>query len=248
MEPIIHNELGKMLQQAHTSIVPEDSWNDLRSRINNRLQDGIDSRTHKEIVRWRSLCISLAACLLLVSGLLINSMSFNLGIRQNLPGLDSDYHRLSLKDVENLTVAFANIRQLFSDENPWIVFGPNKETTMGINNGMTTTFERNKFVVLRLVIKTGTASPSRYYDIVTFPNKSATFKTPFTDEADILITVKPKLNNGKIEVEYEAQINGGSVTNSIASLDNNDFTQLVGMGTNKGRVDIFGIAKIVSEI
>ena len=35
---------------------------------------------------------------------------------------------------------------------------------------------------------------------------------------------------------------------SLAFLNNDDFTQLIGMETNKGRVDIFGTAQIVSEI
>lgn len=249
MEPNINNQLDKMLQQAHSSIEPEDSWEGLRSRIDSRLHDGNDLRVHRQIIKWRFLCISLAACLLLVSGLLIYSVGFNLGIRRrSLSGLNADYHQLSLSEIENLTIAFSNVRQLFSDENPWIVFGPNQETSMGINNGAGITFEQNKFVVVRLAIKKGPASASKYYDIVTFPNKSATFKTHFTDEADILVTVKPRLNNGEIEVEYEALINGGSGTNSVASLDNNNFTQLVGMETNKGRIDIFGTAQIVSEI
>lgn len=249
METNKNNELNTILQHTHNSIEPEDSWCDLRGRINHRLQDGMKSRYYNEVKKWRILCISLAACLLLVSGLLIYQVGYNAGnSHKNLPAFNANYHRLSARDIENLKTAFVNVHQLFYDESPWIVLGSNKDVIVGLNNEKGTTVNENQFVIVRLAIKAGIASSSRYFDIVTFPDKSATFQAPFTDKANMFITLKPKLVNGVIEVEYDAKINGGSNTNSTVSLDNNDFTQLVGMETTKGRVDISGMAQIVLEI
>jgi hypothetical protein len=247
------NELNKMLRQTYADIEPPDSWEGLRGRLGSQQKrfagtEKLSYTMRKELKRWRLVSLSLAACLLLVSGLFIYTAGFGPSIRHIHPKTAADYQRLSGKDLDNLTLAFTQVRQLFSEENPWFVIGPDKAVTIGVHEQADAEVNPDAFVVLRLVVTTDDNAPGRYYDIVTYADKTVTFQTPLDEQTDMRISIKPILEDERIKVAYETRINGGAEAKSIASLNKEKYTSLLGLDTDKGWVNIQGVARLVTDI
>jgi hypothetical protein len=226
---------------------PPDSWGSLRNRIESRIEkDSLIQTPKKEplfrtLTFWRFLSLSMAACLLLMAGLLIFQDTRQ---KRNTPAL------LSHRDIRHLSDAFGQIRELFQDQTPWFAVGPGEKTSIGLNRNQDTSGQQHDIVILRLVLhSTKGTQADDYYDVVTYINKKASIQLTLENSNPVLISVTPlRINNGQIEISYEAQMDGNTILRDKHFIAGNIYTPLANIPTGIGSANIVGTGYVITKL
>lgn len=245
------NIINEILQETHNEIEPPDSWEGLRTRIDRRVDSAKSVSTQTAgIIFWRRLAFGMAACFLITVGILLYFLGVNYGRQEYQQQIAAANNLLSQADLNRLNFTFSQVRQLFGQRSQWIMIGSGDSTQMGIADRIVSGADSSKIIAVRLAVNfDGIGSPRKYFDIVTFSNQQTNFRLPIADTSEIDISLTPILkNNGRIEVEINAQADGRSQANSISTILDDRFTSLVRMQANGKWVNIDGVGKSVSKI
>lgn len=252
-----NNMIDEILKDAHKEIVPPDSWQALRARIDKKLQEkellssSDTGRDTKETIFWRRLAFGMAACFLMTAGILIYFLLANYGMQEyQQKQLAAANNLLNQAELNRLNFAFSQVRQLFGQQSGWLMIGSENNTQVGVTDKIAPGVSTDKIVVVRLAVnRDGGQAARQYFDVVTFSNQQANFQLALDSTSVIDIFLKPMLkNDGRIEVEINAQINGGPQAKGISTVANNTFTSLVRMRANGNLVNIDGIGQSMSNI
>ena len=248
-----NNVIDEILKDAHREIEPLDSWQELRTRIDSRIDsdESISAPTMGNIIFWRRLAFGMAACFVITAGILLYFLGVNYGMRgYQQKQIAAANNLLNQVDLNRLRSTFSQVRQLFGQQSQWIMIGSGDSTQMGVADKMISEIDNGKVVVVRLAVNLdGVDSPQRYFDLITFSNQRADFKLPIAGTLAINISLKPVLtSDGRVEVEINAQANGTSRVNSIGTVVDNRCTSLVRMRAKDVWVNIDGIGQVMSEI
>ncbi len=245
----IDNALG----DAYRKIEPPQGWDALRTRIEQKVENAESSGTKesiKEILYWRRLALVMAACFLVTAGTLIYFFSSHHGAQEYEQQIASTDNLLTLTEVNRLSAAFSQVRQLFGQQSQWIMIGSKDDTQLGVVDKPPLTAENNKVIAIRLMTTHNNGlQTSQYFDLVIFSNQQADFQLLFADSSSVKLSVKPILkSNGKIDVEIIATTDTGSQISNINTITDRAFTSLVRMRTNGNLLTINGTGRLISNI
>lgn len=248
-----NNTINEILKETHNKIEPPDSWQRLRARIDNRIdsKQSVSTPTVGNVFFWRRVALGMAACFLITAGILLYFLGVYYGMQENEQRQIATVKKLlDQADLNRLSFAFSQVRQLFGQQSQWIMIGSGDSTQMGVADRMVSGSDSSKFIIVRLVVNLDDVESTRqYFDIVTFPNQPANFQLPIASTSAIDISLTAILrDNGGIEIKINAEADGRSQANSVSTLLDNRFTPLVRMRANGNWVNIEGIGKSVSEI
>jgi hypothetical protein len=243
--------IDEILKDAHEEIEPLDSWEALRARIDGRIDNKrlTSVPVFQAVVFWRRIAFIMAACFVITAGLLVYFFGVKSGM-QEYEHLTATNNLLNQADLNRLSFAFSQVRQLFGQQSQWIMIGSDDSTQMGVADKMVSRTDNSKVIILRLAVNLdGTGFSRQYFDVVTFSNQEANFQLPLANTLAVAISLKPILkNNDRIEVEINAQVDGTSGANNISTVVDNNFTSLIRMRANNNWVNIDGIGQAVSKI
>ncbi len=247
------NTINELLKEAHNEIEPPDSWQALRARIDDRIggKQSASVSTMEKIAFWRRLAFGMAACFLITAGILLYFLGSHYGVRKyQQQQIAAVNNLLNQADLNRLSFAFSQVRQLFGQQSQWIMVGSGDSTQMGVADRMVSGPDSGKIIIVRLAVNLDDAGlPRQYYDIVTFSNQQTNFQLPVTGVSAIDISLTPILkDNGRIEIEINAQVDGRSQANSVSTILGDRFTSLVRMQANGHWVNIDGVGQSVSQI
>lgn len=242
--------LHNLCTRIHHEIEPSDSWQALRARIDNRLCRP-PAQYVGNILFWKRLAFSMAACFLLTAGTMIYFLgTLHEAQQYRMTDAAGVNNMLSQTDLNNLSVTFSHIRHLFGEQSQWIMVGSGDRTQMGVADTTVSSENSNKIVVVRLVVNMDNMeSGQQYYDIVTFSDQRTDFQLPINDVSEIHVSLTPTLqDNGRIEVQIAAQAGTQSNTHVLSTIQNDRFTSLIRMRTNGSWISIDGTGQTISEI
>jgi hypothetical protein len=247
------NTINEILKEAHNEIEPPDSWQALRVRIDDKINSGqfIPVSTMGNIAFWQRLAIGMAACFLITAGILLYFLGSHYGIQKyEQRQIAAVNNLLNQADLNRLNFAFSQVRQLFGQQSQWLMVGSGYNTQMGVANRVVSGADSSKIIIVRLSVNfDDSGSPRQYYDIVTFSNQQANFQLPIAGISAIDISLTPILkDNGRIEIDINAQADGMSQANSVSTILNDRFTSLVRIRANGSWVNIDGVGQSVSQI
>ncbi len=231
------NNIKTVLKEAYTEIQPADSWEALRARIDDRINDkdmspGSDECLTGVAAFWRRIALALAACLILTSALLIYAI-----YKPSENQQQTRQRLLSREQVEQLNAVFSNIRTLFGTQQPWMVVDAGGKGEIGVDNPSAEDAQAGKVIIIRLAVNT--QDGQRYYDVVALSNQQVSFSIPEADGSDMNVTLKPVLaNNGRIAVEINARLGGGPQSGGTVTIADNRFTSLVRVKSDSKWVNI----------
>lgn len=247
-----NNTIDEILKEAHKEIEPIDSWQELRDRIDHRMDSNkfVSVPAMGNVAFWRRLAFGMAACFLITAGILIYFLGVKYGMREYQHRQITANNLLNQADLNRLSFAFSQVRHLFGQHSQWIMIGSGDSTQMGVAEKMVSGADNSNVIIVRLAVNLdSTGLSQQYFDVVTFSNQEANFQIPLANASAITISLKPILkNNGRIEVEIDAQVDGTSGANSISMVVGNKFTSLIRMRANDNWVNIDGIGQSVSKI
>lgn len=243
--------LNALLADAYKETTPEDSWEALRVRIDDKL-NGYECRfdhtkMHKSVTFWRRIAFAMAACLAVTFGLLVYTI-VSKGIPKN-SGTNNE-SLLSQSQLHQLSTTFSHVRQLFGYHSPWIVVSTAGDSEIGVDNKITQSKDDGKIIVMRLVVSLEEPKIKRqYFDVVTFSNQQAHFQVPLIGPLAMDVTTKPILkDDGTIAVEISAQVDNSIRASGVGTVANNALTSLVSMRINGNWVNIDATAHSMSNI
>jgi hypothetical protein len=245
--------IGEILKNAHEEIKPIDSWEALRARIKGRIDN---NKLHsvspaQRIVFWRRLAFGMVACFLITAGILVYLLGAHYGVREyQRTQLVASNNLLNEVDLNRLSFAFSQVRQLFGQQSQWIMIGSGNSTQMSVGGETTSEAEERKLLAVRLAVNLDSdLLPQQYFDVVMFSNQQASFQLLLANISAIDIFLKPILRNDEIiEVEIIARSGISSEAKSVSSVVDNKFVPLVRMQANGKWVNIDGTGRLMPEI
>jgi hypothetical protein len=248
-----NNTLNEILKETYNEIEPPDSWQRLRARIDDRIdsRQSVSTPSVGNVFFWRRVALGMAACFLITAGILLYFLDVRYGMQENEQRQIGTVKKLlEHADLNRLSFAFSQVRQIFGQQSQWIMIGSGDRTEMGVADRMVSGSDGSKFIIVRLAVNLDDVGTTRqYFDVVTFPNQPVNFQLPIASTSAIDISLTPILrNNDGIEIKINAVADGRSQANSVSTLLDNRFTPLVRMRANGNWVNIEGIGKSVSEI
>lgn len=245
------DEFNDILKQAHEEIQPRDSWQALRSRIDERINNkntssGLITKLNGNISFWRRAALAAAACLVITSALLIcvildNKHQSNFPYKDNL---------LAQNQIVNLSEAFSHVQDLFEQNCPWMIISAAGKGELGDENQKLNAADNKKIIVLRLAVNIPNENNAQqYFDVVTFENQLVTFDMPVAGDTNINLTLKSAIvKNNMIEVEISTRFNSGVSKNNIVTIANNSFKRLTSIKTNGSWINIIATGQSLSNI
>ena len=246
--------INEILIKAHNEIQPQDSWEAIKSRIEKRIFYGrmpsvIFTRLSGNAAFWRRLALALAACLVITTGLLIYVLDDSQNNRQEQIKLAGE-GLINPIQAEQLSSAFAQVRELFGSHCPWMVIGSGGEGEIGVSNQTVEAEDSNKIIIMRLAVNVeGQKIPRRYFDVVTFSDRQVSFNMSVAESSNIGVSIRPLIDtDGKIIVEINADLDSGKKTSDTVTVADDKFTSLVRIKSGSNRVDIDAVGKVMSNI
>jgi len=245
--------IEEIFKNVHEEIKPIDSWEALRARIDSRIDN---KKLHsiscaQSIVFWRRLAFGMAACFLIMAGILVYLLGTHYGVRKyQRTQLVASNKLLNKVDLNRLSFAFSQVRQLFGQQSQWIMIGSGNSTQMSVAGEMSSEAEDRKLLAVRLAVNLDSyLLPQQYFDVVMFSNQQASFQLPLANISAIDISLKPVLrNDGIIEIEIIARSGISSEAKSVSSVVDNSFVSLVRIRANGKWVNIDGTGQSMPEI
>ncbi|MBN1974853.1 MAG: hypothetical protein JW787_14530 [Sedimentisphaerales bacterium] len=245
------DELNDILKEAHEKIQPRDSWQALRNRIDERINNkntssGLITKLNGNISFWRRAALAAAACLVITSALLI-CVIFDNKHQSNFPYKDN---LLAQNQLENLSEAFSHVQDLFEQNCPWMIISAAGKGELGDENQKIIAADNKKLIVLRLAVNIPNENNApQYFDVVTFENQLVTFDMPVTGDTNMNLTLKSAIvKNNMIEVEIYTQLNSGVPTNNIVTIANDSFKTLARVKANGSWININATGQSLSNI
>jgi hypothetical protein len=241
---INENDIKSILKQTYNEVLPPDSWEALRSRIDDKIKSGDESVVKPEKLRgnavfWRRTALALAACLVLVLALLICAIYKTTANQKNTQGL------LSQGQVEQLSAVFSNVRELFANQQPWLVVEAGGKGEIGVANSDPTNAATGKILIIRLAVNM--QDKLQYYDVVALSSQQVSFSIPSVDGRDMNISLKPTLtSDSKIAVEIDARLNNGQNAGDTVTIANHFFTSLLKVKSDSQQVSIDAVGQSVN--
>lgn len=238
-----------LLKVAHNVIQPTDSWKALRDRIDKKVSKNNTAKRHiGNSTFWRRLALTLAACLVLALALLACVLS-KPGNNGQQEIITAEQGLFNPQQIEQLNTAFSHVRELFGTQNPWMVVetgGSGEIGTEGQANGA----DGNKVIIVRLAVNmNGRKGQTRYFDVVTLPDRLVSFSVSIGENSDMEIAMKPIIaNSGRIEIEINARLNNSSQAGGAVTITDNMFTSLVRVKSDGSWIDIDAIGQSLSNI
>jgi hypothetical protein len=240
------NKLKTILKESYNTIQPEDSWEALRSRINNRINDKDSSDVLIKTLNiktafWRRTAMALAACFIVASGLLIWGICTQKGASSKITqGL------LSQEQVEQLGTVFSHIRELFGNQRPWMVVETGGQGEIGVENPTSENINTGKVVIIRLSVNN--QDKLQYYDVVALAGQQVSFSIPATDGSTMNVSLKPTLtNDNTIAVDIRARLDGQQAGDTVTIADNR-FTSVLRMKSDSKSVSIDAVGRSAYKI
>lgn len=243
------DKINDILKQAHETIEPRDSWEDLRKRIDKKIETGqtdagLVTKLNGNITFWRRTALAAAACLVITSALLIY-VAFDNQPRGNFKNnlLDND-------QLQQLSQAFSQVQELFNQNCPWIMINSTGQGDIGIENQEITIADAKKIIVLRLALNLqGDKAAPQFFDIIAYDNQLVSFDTSVADGSNMKIALKPVITkDNKIEVKINTTLDSGLTTNNTVTIANNSFKTLASVKTNGSLIKINATGQSLSNI
>lgn len=243
-----------ILKEAHNEIQPRDSWEALRARIDKRVCD--EERYSVSIKRvgrnatfWRRIALAMAACLVITTGLLIYLLDNSQSGQQEQINL-ANQGLLNQRQLDQLSIAFSHVRELFETHCPWMVIDSGGEGEIGVDYRTAEATDANKIIIIRLAVNVeGQEVQRRYFDVVTFSNQQVSFSASIADSSDIGISIKPMItHDGTIEIEVKVGLESGPQTGDFVTVADDKFTSLVRVKSNSNWVNIDATGQLASNI
>jgi hypothetical protein len=248
-----NNYTYEILKNAYQGITPSDSWQALRARIDRKIDSKslVSSPEMRNIAFWRRLSFGMAACFLITLGILIYFLGAHYGVQEyQQQHISAANNLLSQADLNRLSFAFSQVQQLFGQQSQWVMIGSGNSTEMGVADMMISGADSSKVVVVRLAVNLeNEQGQQQYFDIVALSNQQARFQLPIVGASAIDVRLRPTLrNDGRIEIEIDAQADSTSRANSVSTVVDDEFTSLLRMRANGTWVNIDGVGKSISKI
>lgn len=251
------NKIGKILKDDYEQIKPSDSWEDLRSRIDKKLEnvrlkkDALGGERRSSEILWRRTSFAFAASFLIMAGLLFYVIWHNREL-QNRSAAGNGVVSKNLFDqarIEQLKTAFTQVRQLFGQQSGWIIIGSSDNTQIGVTDSIPKA-ETEQVVAVRLAVNTGKNNGlPQYCDVVTFSKQSTNFRLLLDETSTLDIGLTPTVKpDGQIEVNISAKVNNGSAVSSSGTIMNNSYTSLAQIKMNDDWIKIDGTGQSISSI
>jgi hypothetical protein len=240
-----NQDIRNILKEAYAEIQPPDSWDALRGRIDDKINNTDKLIISKKglnatVIFWRRTALALAACLVLASILLINSFfTSSNGNSQN--------KLLTRGQVTQLGTVFSHIQELFGQQQPWMLVDAGGKGEIGVDNSTTGQSQTGKVIIIRLAINT--QNKQQYYDLVALSDQQVKFSIPAIEGSDVAVSLKPVLaNGGKITIEIQARLDNGRGAETTATIADNRFTSLVKVQSNGDWVSIDAVGQSAYSI
>lgn len=244
------NQLDKILKEAHEEIQPHDSWQALRSRINERIENrktssGFISKLNGNIVFWRRAAIAAAACLLITSVLLVYCIFNN-----NQNGFAGKNNLLAKNQLKQLSEAFSQVQDLFNQNCPWIMINSSGNGEIGDENREIKASGDKKIIVMRLAVVLGEEQTKpQIFDLVTFDSQLVTFDIPVKDNSNMNVALRPVITaSNRIEVEITTMLSDGSKTSNTVTIADDSFKSLARVKSTGSLININATGQSLSNI
>ena len=243
--------LNALLAGVYKETTPEDSWEALRVRIDDKLNDyefrSDHTKVRKSVNFWRRTAFAMAACFVITFGLLVYTIMSKI-VPENTGTKNEAL--LSQSQLHQLATTFSQVRQLFGYHSPWIVVNTAGDSEMGVDSKITRSTDNGKVIVVRLVVSSEEQETKcQYFDVVTFSNQQAHFQVHLTGPLAMDVTTKPVLkDDGTIAVKISAQVDSNIQASGVGTVANNTLTSLVSMRVNGNWINIDATAHSLSNI
>jgi len=236
-----YKQIENELKNLNTTIEPVDSWQDLRKRIDDKLDSADATKSKMSFFLRHKSIISAAAVFLFVSGI-VYYIGYDTGRNHQNQSLSRNL--LSKQDIQNMSLAFQQVQELFKGQAGWLMIGSNNDVQMGINNE---NLDNKNAAIIRLAIRID-SNQEQYLDLVTYVNQKNDMSLPLLKGQSLKISLTATFNQ-KGEIAIEISNLKGQSSNAVAvNLCNNNYTKLLSTHADGMKIDILGIGKTVPNI
>jgi hypothetical protein len=236
-EEMTNEPMDRLLQGVYEGTQPADSWEGLRDRIEQRLDD----RRHRQsLILWRRAALALAACLVVTLGLL-GYVWMRAPAAAAAPLLTSE-------QLVRLSTIFAQIRGMFAEQAAWFMVDSAGQTQMGLSNGAGAPNEAAPVVVLRLVLEEeGGAPKPQYWDVVALVRHPVDLRVSLQDGRTIAVSLLPELTaEGVVTLQTHAPTEGWADSGEARKIPDARYTSLGRVRAGSRWIGLQAIAKVVS--
>jgi len=237
--------IDALLRQAHDLVGPADSWQALRSRIDDRLRPAAAAR---EVIFWRRIALAAAACFLLTATILsyLVLKDAGPGRSQSAPA-NAAPPLLNDAQIERLTQAFSQVRSIFEGQSPWLMIDSFGNSQLGLAQAGRGAAERQSLIIVRLTLgdqQSGGEQP--YADVVAFPQQriDVQVRTAAGSTVDVSLVPTPQ-ENGRIWLGLVARGDGGERTDATVSVGGSAVKSIARIRTGAGWVHLGAMARLV---
>jgi hypothetical protein len=234
-----------VLRQTHRSVQPVDSWEALRGRIDSRLDAATATA---RVIFWRRIALAAAACFA-VTSLLLGYVTLRHARPEAAPVVlaDADPPLLDDAQIERLTQAFAQVRNMFAERSPWFMIDSLGNSQLGLSEPQQPADATQRVIVVRLALRDRESSTAgQYADLVAFPRQRVDVRMQTAQGAILELSLVSVLQeDGRVSLRVAAQSNGDAATSTSASLDARAFRPLVRLRTGARWVDLGATAQAV---
>lgn len=245
-----HEDIDGILRQEYERTGPPDSWSALRERIDTALsQLGEPSLfARRQIAFWRRAALALAACLVVVTGLLFCVLSTDRWAASpktaelaHTPGL------LTQSQIGQLLQAFSQVRSFFVDHQPWLMIDSVGNSQIGLTANEDLGDREGGLIILRLIVQEeGDRADSRYADLVAYPRQRITLAVQTAAGSAIELHLVPTLRkDGRVDLDFVARGDNDSRTARVTPVGQNAFQPLAQLQIGMHRFGLGAIAKAV---
>lgn len=243
-------DIDGILREEYERTGPPDSWQALRERIDTALsQRGEPSLcARRRIAFWRRTALALAACLVVVTGLLLcmlsaerRAASLKTAAFANTPAL------LTQAEIGPLLQAFSQVRSLFADHQPWLMIDSVGNSQIGLTATGDLADREEGLIILRLIVQEdGGRAGDRYADLVAYPQQRITVVVQTAVGSAIELHLVPTLRkDGRVDLDFVARGDNDSRTARVIPVDPNAVRPLAQLQIGRHRFNLGAIAKAV---
>lgn len=236
-----YKQIENELKNLDTTIEPVDSWQDLRKRIDAKLDSADAMQSKMSFVLRHKAILSAAAMLLFISGI---GYYIGYDAGRNHQNQSLSRNLLTKQDIQNMSLAFQQVQELFKGQAGWLMIGNDNNVQMGINDE---DFENKNAAIIRLAIKID-SNQEQYFDLLTYVNQKTDMSLPLIKGQSLKISLTATFNqNGEIAIEI-IDLKRQSSNAVAVNLCNNNYTKLLSTHADGVKIDILGIGKTVPNI
>ncbi len=224
-----HGDLDEILQEVYANTQPPGSWSALRERIGAAVSDrgGQAHFERRQVVFWRRMALAMAACLMVSIGLLLCwEAPRRSGDSPDAVGATNGLALLTQAQTDRLVQAFAQVRGLFSDQQPWLMIDSAGASQMGLTLPQEPGHREEGLVVLRLAVEeTGREDGRRYADLVVFPSQEVVCTLQTAAGSTLELRLVPVLGqDGRVDIDFVARLDGQTREGRVTQVGQNAFS------------------------